>query len=85
MKLIQQNCPSNQSVSSYTHTDERVPTSLPERIQSILGVRVLASLIERCQGCDVLDLSEEDLGLAVALLDRSVGGQRTSVELEVQF
>lgn len=55
---------------------------LPALVQLFLRVDVSLVLSdEGSESSDVLDVSKEDLGLSVPLLDRSVGGVRSSVKL----
>lgn len=60
---------------------------MPKRVELVLGERVLAlgGTPDRSEGSGVLDLTEEDLALAVALLDGAVRGGRAAVELEVEL
>ena len=61
--------------------------TLPERVELVLRVRVgrLGGDPGRGERRSVLDLAEEDFGLAVALLDRAVTRRRAAVKLQVQL
>lgn len=63
---------------------------LPERVDLIFRVRVglcgvALGAVQRCEGSDEFEIVQEDFGLAVVALDRSVRRGGTAVELKVQL